>query len=324
MLDPFHAIGIQNMDLGTFAVVAFFALSGMLVAPSFARTGNLFVFLWHRVLRIYPALIVSLLLIAGVLVPLTFMTQSHSGLDPEYASHALRFIGQNIILPNSIPRITNELIANPVTDFVNGSMWTLRYELVGYALIGLCGAFAGLSRFRSITWAVFAVSCLVGFHDALQPEATDKWFYTSTGKRMILIAMGGMVWATLSASVQKKMIEPKASVVAGLIAIGLLYTETWWIGFAITLPPLLHFAGYRLPLSGWEKRVGGDYSYGIYIYHYPIQQTCLHLSIATTSAWLFSITTFILALMVAILSWRFVENPALRQKHWRPAIIKSR
>ena len=59
----------------------------------------------------------------------------------------------------------------------------------------------------------------------------------------------------------------------------------------------------------------GDYSYGIYILCFPIQQTMVMLNPGITPFWLF-VSAFPAVLALAILSWHFVEHPALRQKAW--------
>lgn len=59
----------------------------------------------------------------------------------------------------------------------------------------------------------------------------------------------------------------------------------------------------------------GDYSYGLYILCFPIQQTFVMLDPQITPAWLF-ICSFPAVLAFAILSWHFVEHPALRRKAW--------
>lgn len=46
---------------GTIAVDVFFVTSGFLIASSFFQRNNVTAFVWARILRIYPALIVALL-----------------------------------------------------------------------------------------------------------------------------------------------------------------------------------------------------------------------------------------------------------------------
>jgi len=59
----------------------------------------------------------------------------------------------------------------------------------------------------------------------------------------------------------------------------------------------------------------GDYSYGIYILCFPIQQTFVLLNPEITPLWLL-LGSFPAVLALAMLSWHFVEHPALRRKAW--------
>ena len=63
----------------------------------------------------------------------------------------------------------------------------------------------------------------------------------------------------------------------------------------------------------------GDYSYGIYILCFPIQQTFVLLFPGITPLWLL-ISSFPAVLALAILSWHFIEYPALKQKAWAATV----
>ena len=69
------------------AVNAFFVLSGYLIAESRVRT-TLVPYLWRRFLRIYPAFLVSLLVVAAVFAPLAAALEGTS-LDVAAAAAAL-------------------------------------------------------------------------------------------------------------------------------------------------------------------------------------------------------------------------------------------
>jgi peptidoglycan/LPS O-acetylase OafA/YrhL len=74
-----------------------------------------------------------------------------------------------------------------------------------------------------------------------------------------------------------------------------------YLGF-LNLPVLPAFSKY------------GDFSYGMYLYAFPIQQLCLHMLGTNPDFPLFLITSFLLTLFFAVLSWHFIEEPALAHK----------
>jgi peptidoglycan/LPS O-acetylase OafA/YrhL len=86
------------------------------------------------------------------------------------------------------------------------------------------------------------------------------------------------------------------------------------IGAAVVVPYLVLCLAYgthglvRLP-----SRVG-DYSYGAYIYAFPVQQTIVFL-IYPLGGWLMFLLAMPATLALAIPSWHFIERPALQIKH---------
>ena len=62
----------------------------------------------------------------------------------------------------------------------------------------------------------------------------------------------------------------------------------------------------KLPLFS-----NGDYSYGIYLYGYPIQQALLVVLPSLTSPWLHYVVSLPIVVSVAMLSWHVVEKPVL-------------
>lgn len=57
---------------------------------------------------------------------------------------------------------------------------------------------------------------------------------------------------------------------------------------------------------------GADYSYGVFLYGYPIQQAFVALGPWAHNWWLNGIVCSIVAACFAAFSWRFIEKPALK------------
>jgi peptidoglycan/LPS O-acetylase OafA/YrhL len=66
-------------------------------------------------------------------------------------------------------------------------------------------------------------------------------------------------------------------------------------------------------LQGFNKL--GDYSYGIYLYAYPLQRLTEHLGLAT-SPFVWFLWALPPTLLLAAFSWHVIEKPALRLKDW--------
>ena len=68
--DPLLHYSAGYMDFGRFAVIIFFAISGFLVVPGLLRTANVVDYGVHRSVRIFPGLIVNVVLTILVLGPI--------------------------------------------------------------------------------------------------------------------------------------------------------------------------------------------------------------------------------------------------------------
>jgi peptidoglycan/LPS O-acetylase OafA/YrhL len=97
--------------------------------------------------------------------------------------------------------------------------------------------------------------------------------------------------------------------------------------FGLATPIFLTYAflwlAFTLPFSRFEAR--GDYSYGTYIYAFPVQQIFALAGVQENGFALYFGGSVLITLMLAILSYRLVEAPCLRWKNLDAvALIRSR
>ena len=122
-------LGYPGVYSGAIAVKVFFFISGLLVTNSLLQQKSPVAFVLGRFFRIWPALLVLLLVTALVVGPLC------SGLGwREYFMHGdpYRYFWKNALL-NSDARLPGVFAHNPLPNLVNGALWTLSYEVGGTA-----------------------------------------------------------------------------------------------------------------------------------------------------------------------------------------------
>lgn len=128
------------ISLGGIAVMIFFSISGFLVTQSWLSDRNAFRFCLRRALRIWPALIVVVIIAALVLGPavttLTINDYLIHGATWDYFQALIMRI--HFVLPG----VFND---NPGGASVNGSLWTIPYEVRCYIVMAIIG-FLGLLR----------------------------------------------------------------------------------------------------------------------------------------------------------------------------------
>lgn len=289
---------LTGHSLGTLAVFVFFALSGFFVSGSFARRASAADFGIARGLRLFPALAASLVLVVLVMGPVatTLPVADYLG-----APGTARFLLRNLTLVDPVYALPGVFETNPYPK-VEGSIWTLGYEVACYAMVWLVGI-AGLTRrpgSLTLMFVAFGLLWIAATAVPLPRRAEDlhmlslpfvlgmaAWHFRD---RLPLGFAGVVVLVTLAV-----LLRPTVAAFPAL-AVALAYT-TLWLGY-------LPLRAARL----WNR--AGDYSYGLYVYAFPVQGLAV---------WAFGPMTpgqnIALALpptlALAVLSWHLIEKPAL-------------
>ena len=298
---------LNGVSLGTVCVYVFFTISGFFIAKSFDRSPSLGRFLRARVLRLYPAL--AVVLIITVMIAGLFLTvappKAYWTVAPEYVVRNLSLYRLQFELPGVFDR-------NPLGPAINGSLWTLFHEVMCYVGVFLTGLL-GLLRNRRVL-----VVLLVGFV-ILQPLALllplpEK--LAAFLKLTVPFAIGTAFY------VWRDFVPLRLSIgLALIVLVSLTYvTPLFHMTFAVALSYWIFLVGLaKAPALLTYNRLG-DYSYGIYIYAFPLQQLMAFWGVALPLANM--LLAFPVTLTMAILSWHLIEKPALSWVH-RPVVTKK-
>ena len=280
----------------------FFALSGFLVMGSAVRTASLRVFLAARGLRILPALATEVTVSAVVLGSLV-TTLPVRDYFTNYGF--FRYFGS--LLGNIQTWLPGVFLGNPYPDVVNISLWTIAPEVLCYAYIAfVMGAgLLGHRRGLSLLIAAATVLLIVGDLSGLNVREPETPFRPHT--LILAFAVGNLLFLWRHAIPFSRALFA-ACLLAGLalvphpklstLAIPFLVYATVYLGL-LRLP--------KIPLLD-----SGDYSYGIYLYAMPVQQSVAFF-FPQLRDWYWNILLALpITVALAMLSWTFIEKPALR------------
>lgn len=297
-----------STTFGYLSVFVFFVISGVLVSQSFDRTPSAWRFVAARVLRLYPALLVTLLMTAYVLGPIyTSMNVS------DYFSHdeARRYVEDNFLFKDhgSLPGVFSEPSGLSLSATINGSLWSLRYEAYAYCLLFLCGI-GGLISNR----AAFNTAAVLLFL-IYSKEPMGFLLVPASWNVVISVPLMGFLLGTLVYVNRHHLACRLSYAVAGLVIYVLLRGHQWvHVIFVLTLGYAVLTLGFH-PYLQLRLRLPNDYSYGIYLYAFPVQQAIMH-SAPTQSALALFAMTMLATVPLAMLSWHLVEKPALNLKKY--------
>ena len=125
---------LYSEDLGTIIVAMFFVISGFMITSSIIRSKNIWQYLKKRILKIYPTLILCVLLCSFVMAPIVLKIPFFKYInDPSlYANY---ISGTLLFWKNSVLGIPNLFINNPYPTALNGSLWTIKPQFFLYLLM---------------------------------------------------------------------------------------------------------------------------------------------------------------------------------------------
>jgi peptidoglycan/LPS O-acetylase OafA/YrhL len=291
---------------------AFFALSGFLVAGSLERN-SIPEFLALRVLRIFPALAVEVFISALLIGPLvTVLPLRRYFFSAGLSVYFLNTIG---LIQYHLPGVFGDL---PTPDVVNAQLWTVPYELYCYAILTALT----LSGFaKQSTWLFTLTFAGVLLLTALsQSGRLNALHYGPDSKLLIFSFLFGV-----SLYVMRDQTPFSCSLF--FISIAAFATFVMNVKFiylsALPLAYLTVFLGSLNPAKTLLVR-GADYSYGIYLYGFPLQQAVCFLLPSLRDWRLNALLGVTFAFVCAALSWTFVESPILSRRRRVVSWISSR
>ena len=304
-----------GFSLGHLGVDIFFVVSGFLVTGSLLARASLADFGRARALRIFPALAASAFgtaILVGPFVTTVPVLQYFTNAD------TWRYALQNSVTwPMGVRWwLPGAFLDNPGGPTVNGALWSLPWELTMYVMLAVLGAVllrprgpTATARLRAVVVAGAGMAALGhGVNEAL--ELTTQ-FEVVQGLRLT-----ALFFSAAALQLQRERVPLRTPLFVAALALlvlamgaggGWLALYPLALGYVVLWLALVPAGRLRL-----YNRIG-DYSYGFYLWQFPIQQWVMLRRPDSTPLELMSIAAPI-TLALAALSWHFVEAPALAWK----------
>jgi peptidoglycan/LPS O-acetylase OafA/YrhL len=291
-----------------FAVESFFVVSGFLVFMSYENSASVSDYASKRARRIYPAYfsVVTLCAFAGALISAYSPAEYFSGPWLRYLAANLAFL--NFLAPE-LPGVFHE---NP-WHAVNGALWTLKIEVMFYLAIPFIAYLCNrLGRWRVLI-ALYVLSVAYAIGMEYLASKTGSELYVQLGRQLpgqlSYFLVGSACYYFLSAFARHWRWGLPIALIALLLPLPRM------VDIAIqpaALGVLVVYLAVGARCLGNFGRYG-DFSYGIYIIHFPVLQTLIALGLFQINAYAGLGVATVVVLSAALASWHLVEKPFLKK-----------
>ena len=302
-LDALWAWSRGQATFGYVAIQVFFIVSGYLITGSYlnsaladqgrpAKQGFIDPrgarrFIRARLLRLAPALLVVLWVLAFIVGPILTSVSLAT-----YFSSPLTYrlaMGMSDHLPGMFTH-------NPFSSGIDGSLWTLRYEGLCYVVVLALGLTRLLRRW--VVTAVFVIILIARLH-----------FGAYAGLDLGTLFAAGAVIRLWNPPLTIALAVPAALVCLAGLQLGFYHLASFTFGAYLVI-----FIGLAPAVKLPNLAKYGDISYGVYIIAWPVQQIIVMLTGAHPNWIINNLITVPLVIGLAFLSWRLIEAPALTLK----------
>lgn len=294
----YFLLGFTDSIIG---VKGFFVISGFLVAKSYTNTSSLRNYFVKRVKRILPAYFFVIFL---SVVSLSLVS-TYSFYDYFFNDNIIKYLASNLVFLNFLHPCLPGVFENNLMCVVNGSLWTLKVEEGFYLFLPI------LFYIIKKTKKQFLILLLVYLSSIFYWFIMTNYFQKPTLAKQLpgyMSYFAGGIFLYLNFDfIYKHRIKLLTLAIASLWVSSLadlkidifspIAFATLVITIAYSFKPLNKFGKY------------GDFTYGIYIFHFPIIQIFKQYDLFVKyNALLMGFCVISITLLMAIFSWFFIEK----------------
>jgi len=299
--EPLMIISGGQADFGDLAVFVFFITSGFLITMSYDKSKSLLSYANGRVLRIFPALIAVVFISVFLLGPIvtTYSTNQYFN-DAETYGYLSYIFLYPILGSEFLPGVFTD---SPYPNTINSSLWTLKYEVICYIIIAILGKLGLLKQKILIPILIISV-VFVSFSPPL--PLFILWIPTLFN----YFAIGALFYLNRN----KIVLSGKIAFVSLLLLIVSVFWGQLKLVFLIFGAYLVFYIAFSSKIKFHRFGKFGDFSYGLYLYAFPIQQTIIWLFGKGMNPYLNFLISFPVTFILSIMSWYLIEKPSLNLK----------
>jgi peptidoglycan/LPS O-acetylase OafA/YrhL len=306
-LEPLMSFSGNRYDFSFIGLSIFFCVSGYLIIKSACTSISFLHYCWKRFLRIQPLLILVCILTVLIVGPL------YTSLDTStyFANPATWTYFRNIFpatgIQFTLPGVFEKNIAE---KSVNGSLWTLIVEERLYLFVGLL--FLVRHKKKYFVYLVLFINLVYLCRSIFFPDKITTYLNGSHVFYAMLFLNSGVFYLLnldfSNSKMQKFWLLFIPVAIMCMVWPVLNFLQVLVIPFCVIA--LAHIKGVTNRAGKW-----GDFTYGIYIFSFPVQQILIASNLYVDNPYLLFLETILIVVPLAILSWYVIEKKFLSLKN---------
>lgn len=296
----------HQINWASIGLNGFFVISGYFIFQSLERSSSLWDYFKKRFLRVFPGLFVVLMVTVCVL---PFLHNDGTSIFNQFDFYT--YLPRNLSLYGFQPTVSGVFDTNNY-HAINGSLWTIRYEFTLYIALGFLFLIKEYkNKVRLLLWIAFFGMYLF-FVFGMDRFGNSK-LVTLQGYEFFNLGTFFAAGSALASIKFEKLVSLPLLVVSFLSLLLALYWGYYALFKHLFFPVLVLCIGFTaLPFFSTFGKYG-DFSYGIYIYSFPIQQILMYYfqaEVYNLMCW-----SLVIAIVLGYGSWHLIEKKALRLKN---------
>ncbi len=314
--EPFMKWSGGKISLGSAAVNFFFVISGFLIVRSFENSVNFWEYIKKRILRIYPGFFVAFILSFLIFGPLGHMIEFNFAEFQNFLNGIpLKRETANMLSLQS--PLENRYFTQLPQSGLNNSLWTIHYEFICYLLVPII-FWLGLIKQKRWLLIILLISYLLlclqsfgyifPFKQSLSGGIIGNPYYYPRFFTYFLCGSCVYIYRNL---ILRNVWLAVAALILFILSFKFNLIDVIWPFFGTYL---LFYAAYHHKFIFPKFAEYGDFSYGIYLYGWPLQQLIMLFFGKYLNIYTFCAIVFPTVMLFAFMSWKAVESPALKLK----------
>lgn len=300
-------------------VPIFFFVSGFLISKSYENNSLLKEYAQNRLFRIYPALIICTILA----VSSVYFSGYFSNVDV----NAGKFFAWILSQVSFFQFYNPDFMRTFGTGVLNGSLWTISVELQFYLLIPILYFLLSYLKKTRGNIVLIALICIFLIFNVIYYKLKGEYAENIYLKLYGVSFLPWFYMFLIGVFFQKNFIRLHGLLsgrftIIFVVYISVVYMLSKYFSFSLGngINPVLYVLlvmlvfSFAYSFSSLSNKLlrRNDISYGVYIYHIPVINLFIYFGF--TSNLTYVLLVLIVTLILASLSWFYVEKPSLKLK----------